>query len=423
MQLGRLGLTEDGAVIIGSVLDKEFSIIKDEEELKSKLDTYNMVVCAGMMNNMFTNQRLMDWLMDQYTEKEIEERFISSYNIKYHSELNRYTTFKHLFYTREVMQSDGKIVREIDSWNVETIREWTSGYKNMIGRLTTMCLIDFVKSTCTLDKYTELRMKNSLYKFPLTSNIQETEQKTSLSIDQERSKFWRKRSLGGQVLLIGCGQEQDFIVNRYSGGDIYTNEDGLIYKVSINGFMSKLRYELKSISIRELIETSGGKFDDSKTLEQNIDENYLKVEEYYYNYCIDRGYKNTPDCVETSKYNIIYLSRLYIMLKELRENITGIQVYEISRDRITFIIRENKDIKSVLVKLRKIVGKNCRKIFETIVVGDTNNSINYLDIEDVPNGIDFDRLDKLERVVLPNNLPKNPKSKASAIMEILKSIS
>ena len=146
MQLGRIGLTEDGAVVIGSVLDKKFNIISDEIELKKEIDKYTMIVCAGMMNNMFTNQRLMDWLIDVYTEKEIEDKFISSFNIKYYSELNRYTTFKHLFYSREIVQPDGKIVREIDKWDVETIREWTSGYKHIVGKLTTICLIDFIKS-------------------------------------------------------------------------------------------------------------------------------------------------------------------------------------------------------------------------------------------------------------------------------------
>lgn len=419
LKVGRLGLTDNGAVVIGDVTSVQFSIIQDEAELKDELTKYNRIICAGMMNTMFTNNRLIDWLMDNYTEKDILSKFISSFNIKYYSELNRYTTFKHLFLTNEQITPDGKLVRTVYQWGANTIKDWTFGYKSMIGKLTILCLMDFVKSTCSLEKYMEFRKINGLIGFMMNPDIlledntlERNTKTTSIVKSKNRSKLW-KRNNQGHVLLVGCGQGNEFIMHRYSGGLLESSDSDVQYKISLNGFMSKLRYELGNISIQELILKSGGSYNDELDLEQNIDNNYYLIENFG---CSMNNETNKP-CKGTD-----YISMLYNMLLDLRNTLSNIHIYEINRDRITFIVRGNTDIQTVLERLYYMLHQHFNGLFETLIVGEINPHVSYLNAKESMNTINIKDIRKLSHADIPVGLSVNPNVSACAIFDLVKSM-
>lgn len=353
-KIGRIGLLESGAVIIGSVEEKVCVITESDAELKAEIDKYSRIVCAGVMNTMFNGKRFGDWLLENYKETEIEEKFIFYYYVKYYSKINIYITFKHIFYAEEEIQKTGRLVREIRIWKQDEIEKWTAGIDGILGKLTTLSVIDFIKSTS----------ENEIYERVLEFNG--IEDKGHIESEVSLNSIWAQSTKYGEVIKAYRTHGIGFTLERMTENNI---DDYLCF-----------------ISLTE----------------QNDE------------------IANSISKKHNDKMGLEHIKSMYEVISKLRKEVNGLMIYEMSRSKLTFVIRRNIDTPEILKKVHQIISEsNLKGIYDTVAVGEKQSALDGAD-KNKTNIIQFDMLANINKVKL--NSEKDIRNTVCYLFEELKSM-
>lgn len=385
--LGRIGLLESGAVIIGSVEERICIITENDEELKEEIAKYSKIVCAGVMNTMFNGKRFADWLLESYTEAEIEEKFIFYYYVKYYSKINRYITFKNIFYGEEEIQKTGRLIREIRIWNTDEIEAWLTGIKGILGKLTTISVIDFIKSTSENEVYESILEFNGI------------EDKGRIENEMSLNSLWAQNTKYGEVIKAYRTRGNEFILERMTENNI----DDYLSFISLSGTLNKIRYTISREKGRDIAKDGTiavGDFNFRRLTGSNAETASKYLQKYN----------------EITEYG--YTKSIYEVVSKLRKEVNGLMLYQISTSTLTLVIRRNTDTPEILKKIYQIISESeLRKTYDTVAVGERQSTLDTVD-KDKTNMIQFEKLANIDNVELCNE--KDIRNTVCGLFEELK---
>lgn len=407
MKFGRMGLEENGEVVLGDVTSTQFKRINTINELRVEIDNYDLIVCAGIMNRLFNGQRTIDFLLDNY--KHPEEKIIPSLNVKYYSEVNRVTGYKHIFYNAS---------NKVSVWDTESIENWTTGEIYKIARVVMVSLIDFVKTSCSETRYQEL-MENA--KGELKSSMEYASSivgETILTVDDLRQKckgkqlkeqsdvfkaykraaYWERNVSMGEILTAGVSIDGGIIVSREDSGNIFAGvEDNKYYVINVYGYHNRVRFDKDYQSLKEyILENCGLQVDNPlQFIVSGANHDFRIKSDRQWGALIRRN----RSLKDIDKERAKYIEAQCNIIKHIKSNIGASYIYDISTESMSFAFRNSVKIKEAIKVVNEATNKYMPNIFETLSIDHkrrkVNGSTRYWDF-DMINVIPISLIDTLD---------------------------
>lgn len=384
MRFGRMGLEDNGEVIIGDVTSTDFKRIKTVRELRAEIDTYDLVVCAGVMNRIFNGQRTIDFLLDNYIHP--EEKVITSLNVRYYSEINRLTGYKHIFYN-----AGGSL----SVWDTESIEDWTTGYAYKISKTVMLALIDFVKTSCSEDRYQEL-MRNakgelkqsmnymsSLIGKQITSSDEvkklykgkQLKEHTDVFKAYKRAAYWERNISMGEILCAGASPDGGIRVSREDSGNIFAGvEDNKYYVINIYGYHNRVRFDRNFESLASYIKSLCGveTAEPLKFIMEECNQDFRVKSDRLWGALTrqNRSLKN----IDGSRAK--YIDAQCNIIKYIKESIEASYIYDISTESMSFAFRNSIEMKDAIRVVCEAAMIYMPNIFENLSIDHKSRRVN-----------------------------------------------
>lgn len=400
-----MGLEENGEVVLGDVTSTDFKRIKTVNDLRQGIDQYDLVVCAGIMNRLFNGQRTIDFLLDNFTHP--EDKVIPSLNVKYYSEVNRVTGYKHIFYN---------VNNKVSVWDTESVANWTQGQIYKIARTIMIALIDFVKTSCSESRYQELmenargELKSSMeYASSLIGEqVSSTDELKKLYRGKglrehtdvfkafKRAAYWERNVSMGEMLSAGISVDGGIMVSRECSGNIFAGvEDNKYYVINVYGYRNRLRFDKGNQTLKDYILENCG-IDTNNPLEFimsggntefriNSDKQWGKL------------IRNSRSLKEVDESRLRYIEAQCNIINHIKSNIESSYIYDISTESMSFAFRNNIKISEAIEIMSEAIEKYMPNIFETLSIDHKSRSVTkYWDLE-MLNVIPISLIDRLDR--------------------------
>lgn len=393
-RLGRIGVGDSGEVYIGPVTSKEYRIYTSQtaftnsdligvgegsklssstslnqsdsistQSLQNYLTSFQNLICTGIMNKVFGNIRLLDYLVDLMGIDWVKEHIIPSLNIIYSSERNRVVGYKNIFNKGDT--------REVTAWKESDITLYTTGPLYILSKIALDATLDFILTSSTPERYKEImeRAKQEYERVRQYAKIVSTHRKkkrADIFSACEIASYWEHSVRVGEVFRAGVGQDTGLLVSRDRSKGIFTEvDDSRFYIINLYGFRNRLRFGSK-VSIGALIEL--------------ITQHRESYPLYYIHNKQSAAFQRACDIAhhnltkqskkKASQAEFIRNSREFIMaykllIDEVKSKLEA-YIYEVTPDYMSFAIGSDEDVGHALEVIVTATNKYMPNMFEVL---------------------------------------------------------
>lgn len=414
MRVGRIGVGEIGEIYVGDVYSNEYRIYKSNSSyinsrlnpevmnvlsnvgtiafnagssldgasnsatssaststsdttLSSYLLTFSHIIATGIMNKVYSGERLLDHLINILGTEWVRKCIIPSLNIVYASERNRVVGYHNVF-------NKGNS-REVVKWVESDVAKYTSGTLYTLSKLALEATLDFILTSTTPERYKEIMEKaRSEYEKFTSPSFKAKRKRSDIFAASEIASYWEHSVKVGEVFRAGVGQDAGLLVSRDRSKGIFTEvDDSRFYIINLFGFKNRLRFGSK-VSLGSLIELIT-----------------QQREDYPLSYIHDRqsiGFQKACDIAHDNltrklmgshsysdflEYSNEFIKAYKGLIDEVKRNLEA-YIYEVTQDYISFAVGANEDIGKALKVISTATNKYMPNMFEVLSL-DANGTI------------------------------------------------
>lgn len=414
MEVARLVVGRDGSVMFGNIMSMAYIEIYNSDELRQALGSADKIYCGGLMDRLFSGERLIDFILDTYIHPEC--KIIPCMNVRYYSEKNRFESYKHIFF-----KESGRPY----AWSEEEVADLSSPFMSALGKLTFEAITDYIKTSCSERRYKEL-MENAQANLEITKAASSAYQTKSRAAKRayETAKYWERSVELGESLTAGIHCDGGFMASREMSNTIFAGvDDSKYYVINLYGFFNRLRFD-RDQTVNEFVASMGGIDGDNPWAimlgETNNPEVRQRIDALF-QACI----KEQKESSGYSEEQLKYIQAQRNLIEYIKSRIPESYIYDVSTQSISFVFRNRVSVYEAIRTVYEAAIEYMPKTFETLTVDHKSRRVNgatkYWDTN-MLNVVALDTLKNIEKINPPDKDSKNTRLDAGLLFNKLKCI-
>lgn len=373
---------DNGIVYYASLNGSDYKEINSLDDLKTIIESSNIVYCENITARMSSGDSLLEELMQMFPKKELIHKIII---IKRDS----LTEETDCIPIKGPQYFDSRMCKLNKDRNFKSVGTAFTPFETLVSSIKLTCLMDHIELDRILKEEDNYSIRRS----------------DCFGAPTLRSKFVTGVGEDGSALALQSGE-------RYSSMKSSSKE---IYIISLAGFLNKSRYRIGWInqrnmkSIRETLVDAGFP-------EYNLDEplKYInkaiiqgKLREFFDRTWLDsvQYFKTTE---KTSDCHYLYNLMIYNIIQYIKSRLKDVMIYEISYDNLSIAFKSSINVKTALnIVYQAVVSCASADLYDNICIENMRSKVSgmtrYWDRSEI-NVASFQSLSDINKIGTIKNL-------------------